>query len=168
MLIGCLRLNATWPRKIVVCSGYIELGMLEEAARNLREVEPADRQRKEVRHAELELAIAAERWNTAVAVAASLVRSCPEDPVGWLVLARAITKTASAEYAEAVLTKACKWHPEIALLIVDLAREATALGLFKEAKIWLKCAIHLEESVRKSALRDLRLKPLWKWIEATP
>jgi hypothetical protein len=98
---------------------------------------------------------------------AALVRSHPEDPAGWLALARVITKTANAEYAEAVLTKACKWHPEITLLILDVAREATALGCFKEAKIWLKCAIHLQESVRSSALRDLRLKPLWKWIEAT-
>jgi hypothetical protein len=55
-------------------------------------------------------------------------------------------------------------HPPI----LDLAREATALGCLPEAKIWLKCALHLEGSVRKSALRDLRLKPLWKWIEATP
>jgi predicted Zn-dependent protease len=161
-------LSATWQSKIVVCSGYLELGMLEEAARTLGEIDPQDQPRKEVLHARLELAIAAEQWNNAVAMAASLVRSDPEDLAGWLVLARAITKTANVEYAEAVLTKACKWHPEIALLIVDLAREATALGRLREAKIWLKYAIHLEESVRRSALRDLRLKPLWKWIEATP
>jgi cytochrome c-type biogenesis protein CcmH/NrfG len=151
----------------VVCSGYLELGMLDEAARILDEIDPKDRRRKEVLHAQLELATAAERWHSAVATAASLVRSHPEDPAGWLVLARALTKTANAEYAEAVLTKACKWHPEITLLILDVAREATALGCFKEAKTWLKCAIHLQESVRSSALRDLRLKPLWKWIEAT-
>jgi cytochrome c-type biogenesis protein CcmH/NrfG len=151
----------------VVCSGYLELGMLDEAARILDEIDPKDRRRKEVLHAQLELATAAERWHSAVATAASLVRSHPEDPAGWLVLARALTKTANAEYAEAVLTKACKWHPEITLLILDVAREATALGCFKEAKIWLKCAIHLQENVRSSALRDLRLKPLWKWIEAT-
>jgi cytochrome c-type biogenesis protein CcmH/NrfG len=151
----------------VVCSGYLELGMLDEAARILDEIDAKDRRRKEVLHAQLELATAAEHWHRAVATAASLVRSHPEDPAGWLVLARALTKTANAEYAEAVLTKACKWHPEIALLILDVAREATALGCFKEAKIWLKCAIHLQESVRSSALRDLRLKPLWKWIEAT-
>jgi predicted Zn-dependent protease len=141
--------------------------MLEEAARVLREVDPQDRRRKEVLHAQLELAIAAKQWNNAAAQAASLVRSYPEDPAGWLVLARAVAKTANGEYAEAVLMKACKWHPEIVLLILDLAREATALGCFREAKIWLKCAIHLEERVRKAALRDLRLKPLWKWIEAT-
>jgi len=141
--------------------------MLDEAARILDEIDPKDRRRKEVLHAQLELATAAERWHSAVATAASLVRSHPEDPAGWLVLARALTKTANAEYAEAVLTKACKWHPEITLLILDVAREATALGCFKEAKIWLKCAIRLQESVRSSALRDLRLKPLWKWIEAT-
>ena len=151
----------------MVCSGYLELGMLDEAARILDEIDAKDRRRKEVLHAQLELATAAERWHSAVATAASLVRSHPEDPAGWLVLARALTKTANAEYAEAVLTKACKWHPEITLLILDVAREATALGCFKEAKIWLKCAIHLQESVRSSALRDLRLKPLWKWIEAT-
>jgi cytochrome c-type biogenesis protein CcmH/NrfG len=161
-------LSAKWQSKIVVCSGYLELGMLEEAARILGEIDPHDRRRKEVLHAQLELAIAANQWNSAVATAASFVRSHPEDSAGWLDLARAITKTANAEYAEAVLTKACKWHPEIALLILDQAREATALGCLPEAKIWLKCANHLEGSVRKSALRDLRLKPLWKWIEAIP
>ena len=152
----------------VVCSGYLELGMLEEAARTLGEIEPPDRQRKEVVHAQLELAIARKRWHDAVATAASLVRSYPDDPAGWPVLARAIAKTDNGEYAEAILTKACKWHPEMALLVLDLAREATALGCLREAKIWLKCALHLEARVRQSALRDLRLKPLWKWIEATP
>ena len=128
----------------MVCSGYLELGMLDEAACTLDEIDPADKRRREVLHAQLELAIAGEQWNSAVATAASLVRSHPEDPAGWLVLARAITKTANAEYAEAVLTKACKWHPEITLIILDVAREATALGCLKEAKIWLKCAIHLQ------------------------
>ena len=98
----------------MVSSGYLELGMLDEAACTLDEIDPADKRRREVLHAQLELAIAGEQWNSTVATAASLVRSHPEDPAGWLVLARAITKTANAEYAEAVLTKACKWHPEIA------------------------------------------------------
>ena len=151
----------------MIYSGYLELGMLEEAARTLGEIDAEDRRRKEVLHAQLELAIAAKQWNDAVARAASLVRSYPEDAAGWLVLARAVAKTANGEYAEAVLTKACKWHPEIALLVLDLAREATTLGCLREAKIWLKCAMHLEQRVRKSALRDLRFKPLWKWIEAT-
>src|SRR4029077_3431359 len=66
--------------------------MLDEAACTLDEIDPADKRRREVLHAQLELAIAGEQWNSAVATAASLVRSHPEDPAGWLVLARAITK----------------------------------------------------------------------------
>jgi len=76
--------------------------MLEEAARELGEIDPHDGRRKEVLHAQLELAIAANQWNSAVATAASLVRSHPEDSAGWLDLARAITKTANVESAEAV------------------------------------------------------------------
>jgi hypothetical protein len=142
--------------------------MLDEAACTLDEIDPADKRRREVLHAQLELAIAGEQWNSARGdggVTGSIApgRSCrmvgPSQGNN--------EKPPTQNMPEAVLTKARKWHPEIALLILDLAREATALGCLKEAKIWLKCAIHLQASVRSSALRDLRLKPLWKWIEAT-
>ena len=90
-------LNASWQRKIVASSGYLELGMLEEAARALSEVEPEDSGRKEVLGAQLDVYIAAEQWDTAVATAASLVRAEPEDPAGWLTLAHLMTRMTEPE-----------------------------------------------------------------------
>jgi predicted Zn-dependent protease len=161
-------LNGSWQRKLVVSSGYLELGMLEEAARTLSEVEPEDRRRKEVLGAQLDLCIAAEQWDRAIATAASLVKSEPEDAVAWLALARLIMKTPNPEYAEDVLIKARKWHPKIAFLIMDFAREATAIGCLKEAKVWLRCGIHLQEGVRSIALQDRDFKPLWSWLKTAP
>ena len=160
-------LNASWQKKIVASSGYLELGMLEEAARALSEVEPEDSRRKEVLGAQLDVYIAAEQWDTAVATAASLVRAEPEDPAAWLTLAHLMTRMTKPEYAEAVLLKARKWHPKIALLIMGLAREATTTGHLQEAKAWLGCAMHLQESVRRLALKDRDFKPLWSWLKNT-
>jgi hypothetical protein len=41
-------LKASWQKQALASSGYLELGMLDDAARVLEEIEPQDKTRKEV------------------------------------------------------------------------------------------------------------------------
>jgi cytochrome c-type biogenesis protein CcmH/NrfG len=156
-------LRVNWQHKVIVSSGYLELGMLEDAARILDEIEPADKCRKEVLAAQLDVQLAAKQWEIATLIAASLVKSEPEDPAGWLALAHLVVRTSHLQYAGVVLAKAHKWHPNIAVLLLDLAREAITARCPEEAKVWLQCAAQLPEDVRGSALQNEGL--LWNGIE---
>ena len=41
-------MNSDWQRHVLASSGYLELGMLDDAALVLEEIEPEDKNRKEV------------------------------------------------------------------------------------------------------------------------
>jgi hypothetical protein len=148
-----------------VSTGYLELGMLEEAAHALGQVEPEDSCRREVLGAQLNVFIATKQWDTAVTTAASMVKSEPSDPATWLILAHVMMRATHPEHVEAVLLKARHWHPKIDALVVDLARDATAMGYLVEAKVWLKCGMRLQDSTRMVALQDAEFKPLWNWLK---
>jgi hypothetical protein len=44
-------LKASWQRQVLVSGGYRELGMFEDAAQALEEIEPEDKTRNEDAHA---------------------------------------------------------------------------------------------------------------------
>jgi hypothetical protein len=43
----CYRLKASWQKQVLASSGYHELGMFEDAAQPLEEIEPEDKTRSE-------------------------------------------------------------------------------------------------------------------------
>jgi hypothetical protein len=55
-------------------------------------------------------------------------------------------------------------HPRVALIAFDLACYASVAGRLEETKACLRHAIDLDKDVRKLALDDEDLKPLWDWI----
>jgi hypothetical protein len=52
-------LKTDWQRHVLACSGYLELGMFDDAALALEEIEPED---KKVLGARVVLYIAAKKW----------------------------------------------------------------------------------------------------------
>jgi hypothetical protein len=70
-------LSTDWQRHVLASSGYVELGMLEDAARVLEEIAPEDRHRNEVLGARVILYMAAKSWDMAAAVASHLVKVEP-------------------------------------------------------------------------------------------
>jgi lipopolysaccharide biosynthesis regulator YciM len=67
-------LSGDWQRQVLASSGYLELGMLDDAALALEEIEPEDKTRTEVLGARVVLYIAAKKWDMAPAVASHLVK----------------------------------------------------------------------------------------------
>jgi hypothetical protein len=70
-------LKAGWQRHVLASSGYLELGMFNEAAQVLEEIAPEDKNRNEVLGARVNLYIVAKKWDMAAAVASHLVKVDP-------------------------------------------------------------------------------------------
>jgi lipopolysaccharide biosynthesis regulator YciM len=80
-------LKTDWQRHVLASSGYLELGMFEDAAMVLEEIEPQDKTRNEVLGARANLYMAAKKWDIAAAVASHLVKVEPEKAGWWISLA---------------------------------------------------------------------------------
>jgi Flp pilus assembly protein TadD len=157
--------KSNWQRHVLAASGYRELGMLEEAARALEEVEPEDRTRTEVLGARVDCYMAAKSWRMAIEVASHLVEVEPENAAWWINLAYATRRAESVERAEAVLLRAHKLHPDNVIIAFNLACYACVTGRLDAAKLHLEHAIEIDNTIRALALQDEDLKPLWGWLK---
>jgi Flp pilus assembly protein TadD len=157
-------LKAIWQKQVLASNGYRELGMFDDAATALEEIEPEDKTRNEVLYARVDIYLAAKKWDMATAVANHLVKVDPENPAAWINLAYAVRRAESIEPAEAILLKARALHPENALIAFNLACYASVTGCMEEAKVRLRQAIDLDNDIRRLALDDDDLRPLWDWI----
>ena len=157
-------LKADWQRHVLASSGYLELGMLDDAALALEEIEPEDKTRTEVLGARVALYITAKKWDMAAAVASHLVKVEPENEAWWINLAYSVRRSEGIEQAEAILLRAQAIHPKVAMIAFNLACYASVTGRMEEAKERLRNAIELDKDIRGLALDDEDLKPLWDWI----
>jgi Flp pilus assembly protein TadD len=157
-------LKTDWQRLVLASSGYLELGMLDDAALALEEIEPEDKTRTEVLGARVVLYIAAKKWDMAAAVASHLVKVEPENEAWWINLAYSVRRSEGIEQAEAILLRARAIHPKVAMIAFNLACYASVTGRMEEAKERLRNAIDLDKDVRILALHDEDLRPLWDWI----
>src|SRR4029453_16068985 len=69
---GSHSLKTDWQRHVLASSGYLELGMFDDAAMVLEEIAPEEKTRNEVLGARVNLYIAARKWDMTVAVAQHL------------------------------------------------------------------------------------------------
>ena len=99
-------LRTDWQRHVLASSGYLELGMFDDAAMVLEEIAPEDKTRNEVLGARVDLYMAAKKWDMAAAVASHLVKVDPQTAGWWISLAYALRRTESVEKAEAILLRA--------------------------------------------------------------
>jgi Flp pilus assembly protein TadD len=137
-------LKTEWQRHVLASSGYLELGMFDDAAMVLEEIAPEDKTRNEVLGARVGIYMAAKKWDMAAAVASHLVKVDPETAGWWISLAYALRRTERVEKAEAILLRAQAIHPKVAIIAFNLACYASVTGRMEEAKERLQRAIKLD------------------------
>ena len=161
-------LRTDWQRHVLAWSGYLELGMLDDAAMVLEEIAPEDKTRSEVLGVRVAIYLAAEKWDMAAVVANHLVKVELENSGWWINLAYATRRCESIENAEAILLRARELHHDNAVIEFNLACYASVAGRFEEAKERLKRAIELDRQLQKMAIGDEDLRPLWEGIVDLP
>jgi lipopolysaccharide biosynthesis regulator YciM len=106
-------LSSDWQKHVLASSGYLELGMFDDAALVLEEIAPEDKNRNEVLGARVNLYMVAKKWDMAAAVASHLVKVDPGTAGWWISLAYALRRTESVEKAEAILLRRKQYIPRL-------------------------------------------------------
>ena len=130
----------------------------------LEEIAPEDRTRNEVLGARVKLYMAAKKWDMAAAVASHLVKVEPGTAVGG---SASPIPSGAPKVSRRRRPFCCgrnRYIPKVAMIAFNLACYASVTGRKEEAKERLRYAIDLDKDVRKLAIDDEDLKPLWDWI----
>jgi hypothetical protein len=144
--------------------GYVELGMWLDANEELEKLRP------DVRHDSLVLAIlmviykATEKWELMQTVAKKLTEYDPESPRFPLAWAFATRRVDSLDAARRILVEAWKVHEKEPLFPFTIACYMCQLGQVESAKEMLEVAFKMDRGMRRMALEDEDLKPLWHLI----
>lgn len=140
--------------------GYLQLGMVDEAAAELRLIPADERDATEV--LVLRAAVLQEqgRWRALRLAAAELVRRQPAEPAGWVTWAFATRRSRSIIEAEQILLEAEMRHPKEATIQFNLGCYACLRGDLAEARRRVRRAIALDRAFRDHAQVDPDLEAL--------
>jgi hypothetical protein len=135
-------------------SGYLELGLVSQAAAELQAIPRQDRRRSEVLPARMAVLQAQEKWGALRTAARAWVKHQPEDPGGWITWAYATRRSVSLHAAEAILLNGLKRHPREATLLFNLSCYASVRGDQALARDFLTRAVAVDKAFATLARTD--------------
>jgi tetratricopeptide (TPR) repeat protein len=140
--------------------GYLELGMVAEAAGELDRVPLAEADQTGVLALRALVLQEQSHWPPLEEVAGELVRRQPAESGWWITWAYATRRSRSLAAAEAILREAERAHPQEATIQFNLGCYACQRGDLAEARRRIDRAIALEPAFREAAAADPDLGPL--------
>lgn len=139
---------------LAYATGYLQLGMLREAGKELQQVA------EELRASELSLALGIElarrqeHWSKMSTLARRFVRTHPDKPDGYLHLSYAMRRWRSVAQAFDALRLGEDRHPGHAIIKFNLGCYAALLGRSEEAVRYVLAAVQLDSDVKEAAFSD--------------
>jgi predicted Zn-dependent protease len=140
--------------------GYLDLGMVREAAAELDAVDPSHADDAAVRVLRVALLHEQQDWPRLQQVARELVARQPGEAGWWVSLAFATRRCESLERAREILREAEHRHPAEPVIHFNLGCYAAQLGDLDEARSRVLRAMALSEDFRAIARSDPDLAPL--------
>ena len=141
--------------------GYLELGMLEEAAGELENLSPEDRTSSAVLGVRMEIYRTAKNWTLLEVIARELWKRHQDEPIYLNNLAWVVRRKDSIEAAQIILLEALEKFPNDAMTNYNMGCYACLLGDMDNAKRFVGEAIKLDSKYKLMALDDADLEPLW-------
>jgi tetratricopeptide (TPR) repeat protein len=154
----CVSVNTR--RRLEHARGYLELGMVAEAAAELEQIPPAERDQLETIAVRVALLQHQEDWSALRSVAQEFVRKAPIEAAGWITWAYATRRAESLEAAEIILLEAEQHHPDEPTIQFNLGCYACQRGDLPEARRRVERAIKLDPKFKAAAATDPDLEPL--------
>ena len=148
-------------RTLKASIGYLELGMLEEAAGELESLQPEIKNSTAVLCVRLEIYRVARNWTLMEVVARELWKRHQDEAVYWNNLVR---RKDSIEAAQIILLEALEKFPNDAMTTYNLGCYSCLLGDMDNAKKLVRDAIKLDSKYKLMALDDEDLMTLWDMI----
>jgi tetratricopeptide (TPR) repeat protein len=154
-------------RHLIAAEGWLELGDAQEAAEELKQLSPENRDHPLVLGLRWQICAKAKQWDVALETASTLIQSAPEHPLGWVHRSYCLHELKRTEEARDNLLRVVEKFPDDPIMRYNLACYECQLGRLDKAKSWLQKALERgdRQKIRSMALEDLDLQPLWKEIE---
>jgi len=149
--------------------GWLGLGCAGDARVELDLISAGQQQHPDVLEARWTLCVHEEDWAAALEIARAELAASPDDCLGWLHQAYALRRVPGGGLTQAwdALLPAAGKFPGEPVIAFNLACYACQLQQLDAARQWLQRAMKIggKEAVRKMALADDDLKPLWPEIQ---
>jgi len=149
--------------------GWLGLGCAGDARGELAKISPANQAHSDVLAVRWTVCAHEKNWQHALAVAEQELTAAPDDSSGWLHLAYALRRVDGGSLARAwaALLPAAEKFPAEPVIAYNLSCYACQLQQLDLARRWLHRAVAAgrKETIKKMALADADLQPLWPEIE---
>jgi len=151
-------------RHLQAADGWLGLGAPAEARAELDAISPSQQEHPVVLTLRWRVHAALRQWEEALVVATTLIQLQPDAPGSWVNRSFALHELRRTAEARDHLMSVVSRFPDHAVLRYNLACYECQLGNLPKAQEWLDQAFALGggAELRKSALEDPDLSPLWK------
>ena len=150
--------------------GWLGLNNLTDAFAELDAIAPAQQSHPAVLEVRWLLCAHQKSWPDALAVADRQLAVAPQDAAGWLHRAYALRRVAGGGLTQAwdALLPAAEKFPAEPVIPYNLSCYACQLQDLETSRLWLQRALKVggRDAIKKIALADEDLKPLWPEIES--
>lgn len=147
-------------RHLSYAQGYLELGLIAEAAAELDRIDPAAQEIPEVLGIKMAVLHEQKDWPTLAKVAHQFVQRSPNESAAWVTWAYATRRCESLAAAERILLEAEQHHATEATIQFNLGCYACLRGDLTEARRRVDRAIALEPKFSEAATTDPDLEAL--------
>ncbi len=149
--------------------GWLGLGCVAEAGAELETISAEQQNHPAVLETRWALYAREQRWDAALTVAELELIAAPNESSGWLHRAYALRRVSQGGLFQAwtALLPAAEKFPDEPVIPYNLSCYACQLHQLDQARIWLQRAVKAGEleAIRKMALADDDLQPLWEEIK---
>lgn len=150
--------------------GWLGLGCAGDARAELEKISAINLNHPDVLEVRWTLCAHDRHWDDALKIAGLELKAAPGDSSGWLHRAYALRRVRDGGLPQAwdALLPAAEKFPAEPVIAYNLSCYACQMQQTDTALVWLQCAVKIgnKEAIKKMALDDDDLKPLWKEIEA--
>jgi len=160
-------------RHLKTAQGWIDLGDWLKAIKEVAKISARSQSNPDVLQTKWIINCMAGDWERAFAVAERVSKVLPDDPFGMCAMAYALHHMKRTEEALALEFAVTDKFPDHYLVLYNLAYHACQRGKLQEATTWIKRAFKSHkrlklpsEMLRKMALEDPGMQPLWSYIRS--
>jgi Flp pilus assembly protein TadD len=147
-------------RHLSYIQGYLELGLVAEAATELERIPSPHSDLLEVVSLRMTILHEQENWGELASVAAEYVNRAPADPAPWVMWAYATRRCVSLDAAERILLEAERQHPTEPTIQFNLGCYACLRGDLGDAQRRVDRAVTLDSRFADAAAKDPDLAAL--------
>jgi tetratricopeptide (TPR) repeat protein len=148
--------------------GWLGLGDHLEANEELEKIAPRLRVHPDVLEIRWQIYAKEKKWEACVDIAAAVVKLAPEKCNGWIHRSFALHELKRTDEAFENLLPAAGQFSGVWTIPYNLACYCSQLQKLEEAQMWFKKAMAIDEQmVKRTAIDDPDLKPLWDSMSGT-